>query len=61
MTAKSRGIMHSTGRRKPILMSGAGKAVGGILRRRPCSFVAGPILDLPLLSHRDTSRILAGW
>jgi hypothetical protein len=44
MTAKSRGIMHSTGRRKPILMSGAGKAVGGILRRRPCSFLAGPIL-----------------
>jgi hypothetical protein len=48
MTAKSRGIMHSTGRRKPILMSGAGKAVGGILRRRPCSFLAYRIAGLPL-------------
>jgi len=29
---RNRGIMASTGRRKPISMSGAGKAVCGILR-----------------------------
>ena len=28
--------MQFTGRRKPILISGAGKVVDGILRRRPC-------------------------
>ena len=31
-----RGIMRFTGWRKPISISGAGKAVGVILRRRPC-------------------------
>jgi hypothetical protein len=38
--------MHLTGRREPILMSGAGKAVSGILRQRPCSFLARRIPDL---------------
>jgi hypothetical protein len=33
------GIMRFTGWRKPISISGAGKAVGVILRRRPCFFV----------------------
>ena len=31
-------MMQFTGRREPISMSGAGKAVGVILRRRPCFF-----------------------
>jgi hypothetical protein len=29
-------MLQFTGRREPILISGAGKAVDGILRRRPC-------------------------
>ena len=35
-----RGMMRFTGWRKPISISGAGKAVGVILRRRPC-FLSG--------------------
>jgi hypothetical protein len=33
--------MQFTGWREPISMSGLGKVVGGILRRRPCFFAAG--------------------
>ena len=34
-----RGKLRSTGWREPILISGAGKVVGGILRQRPCFFM----------------------
>jgi len=36
MPVMFRGNMQFTGWRKPISISGAGKAVGVILRRRPC-------------------------
>ena len=35
-------MLERTGRREPILISGAGKVVDGILRRRPCFFIALP-------------------
>ena len=38
MPVKYRGNVWFTGWRKPISISGAGKVVGGILRRRPCFF-----------------------
>src|SRR4051812_22567020 len=43
-------MMRFTGWRKPILISGAGKAVGGILRRRSCFFGIGffPTTTVPL-------------
>ena len=36
--ARIRCILGYTGWREPISISGAGKVVDGILRRRPCSF-----------------------
>src|ERR1700742_228035 len=33
-------MLQFTGRRKPISISGAGKVVDGILRQRPCFFLA---------------------
>jgi hypothetical protein len=39
LAVQIRGKVKATGRRKPISISGAGKVVGGILRRRPCFFV----------------------
>jgi hypothetical protein len=56
-------MMASTGRREPISMSGAGKAVCGILRLRPCSFLAAELPD-PAPAQRfrpNASRVLAGW
>ena len=44
MPVMFRGIMQFTGWRKPISISGAGKAVGVILRRRPC-FLSGDRRD----------------
>jgi len=35
-------MLQVTGRRKPILISGAGKVVDGILRQRPC-FIYSPL------------------
>jgi hypothetical protein len=42
-------MLRSTGRREPISISGAGKVVDGILRRRPCFF----------LSHKEAAQ--DGW
>jgi len=35
-------MLQFTGRRKPILISGAGKVVDGILRQRPCFILFPP-------------------
>ena len=47
-----------TGRRKPISMSGAGKAVGVILRRRPCSFRLRLGIDATTPSRRRAPATL---
>jgi hypothetical protein len=39
MAAGIHGMLQFTGWREPISISGAGKVVDGILRRRPCFFV----------------------
>jgi hypothetical protein len=39
MPGRIPGILKFTGWREPISISGAGKVVDGILRRRPCFFV----------------------
>jgi hypothetical protein len=38
-----------------------GKVVGGILRRRPCSFLGADESPFPGASVVDNSPILAGW
>jgi hypothetical protein len=53
--------MRFTGRRKPISMSGAGKAVSVIFRRRPCflwAFLAGdPFAEKRVTSGADEIMI----
>jgi hypothetical protein len=53
-------MVASTGRREPISMSGAGKAVGVILRRTALFFWGVVMSDGPLRPG-DLPHILAGW
>ena len=50
-------MLRFTGWREPISISGAGKVVDGILRRRPCSFL-DPIRTQPPRRPRQQSRQL---
>ena len=51
-------MLQFTGRRKPILISGAGKVVDGILRQRPCFFI--PLFSRILFSVWESeSQVIA--